>query len=254
MDTQLTLTDGNSTGEPDVTALNTVEPTNPMALLAMAVENGLDTDRLEALVNLTERWEAREASKAYADAMQAAQNEMPGVTKDAYNEQTKSRYSRYETVSSAIDPVVHKHGFSLSFSTADAPEGFIRVVATVRHKAGHSEQHHVDLPLDNSGIKGTVNKTGTHAAGSTITYGRRYLKLMIFDVAMSGEDNDGNDGQKLSEGQLARLNQLLDKCKADVPLFCQSFNIERVEDLPASRLEEAINKCYQKMRNDNGSL
>lgn len=254
MENQLSLTDGKPIGEPDVTALNTVESTDPMSLLVKAVEGNLDTDKLEALVNLQERWEARQAAKAYADAMQAAQNEMPAVTKDAYNEQTRSRYSRYETVSRSIDPVVHKHGFSLSFSTADAAEGFIRIVATVRHKAGHSEQHHVDLPLDNSGIKGTLNKTGTHAAGSTITYGRRYLKLMIFDVAMAGEDNDGNDGRKMSEGQVARLNQMLEKCGADIPLFCQMFGIECVEDLPVQRFDEAINKCYAKMGKTNGSL
>ena len=40
-------------------------------------------------------------------------------------------------------------------------------------------------------MKGTQNKTATHAFGSTMSYGRRYLKLMIFDVATTDED-DGN--------------------------------------------------------------
>ena len=57
-------------------------------------------------------------------------------------------------------------------------------------------QHHIDLPLDNVGTKGTVNKTGVQATGSTNAYGRRYLVLMIFNVSTEDEDNDGNDERK----------------------------------------------------------
>jgi len=59
------------------------------------------------------------------------------------------------------------------------------------HSAGHTRKYWVDLPLDQAGIKGTVNKTPMHATGSTFSYGRRYLVVMIFNISVIGEDDDG---------------------------------------------------------------
>ena len=57
-------------------------------------------------------------------------------------------------------------------------------------------QKHFDLALDGVGLKGNPNKTAVQASGSTISYGRRYLKLMVFDVVLTNEDNDGNAPEK----------------------------------------------------------
>ena len=46
------------------TALAAVPSTTPAALLAMAVQQGADLDKLERLMALQERWEANEARKA----------------------------------------------------------------------------------------------------------------------------------------------------------------------------------------------
>jgi len=70
-----------------------------------------------------------------------------------------------------------------------------RTVAIVTHAAGHNKRHHIDLPPDDSGAKGNVNKTGVQAAGSTNAYARRYLSLMIFNVSTE-DDNDGNTAGK----------------------------------------------------------
>lgn len=138
---------------------------------------------------------ARDAEVAFNDSMSACQSEMPQVERDAENEQTHSWYTRLETLSDAAVPVYTKHGFSLSFDEEDSPkEGHIRVVCYCSHKAGHTRKYRGDVPLDIAGIKGNVNKTPTHAFGSTKSYGRRYLTLDIFNIVMKGEDDDGNAG------------------------------------------------------------
>ena len=82
------------------------------------------------------------------------------------------------------------------------------------HEAGHTKRYHVDLPIDSTGIKGSVNKTGVHANGSTYSYARRYLTMMIFNVVLTNEDNDGNvDGdQPQSLGEL--MNEWIPKAYA----------------------------------------
>jgi hypothetical protein len=69
----------------------------------------------------------------------------------------------------------------------------MRVVCTIGHRDGHSTtDHHIDVPMDVSGISGKQNKTWTHAKGSTSTYGRRFLTMMMFNVTLAGQDDDGN--------------------------------------------------------------
>jgi hypothetical protein len=41
-------------------------------------------------------------------------------------------------------------------------------------------------------MRGSPNKTAIHGFGSAMSYGRRYLLLLIFNLAMRHEDNDGN--------------------------------------------------------------
>jgi hypothetical protein len=166
---------------------------------------------------------------------------MPQVGRDADNSHTKSKYARLETLSAAMTPVLTKHGFSISFGTADSPlPGHYRITAEVSHEAGHSRTYQADIPADLGGAKGAANKSATHAFGSTMSYGRRYLKMLIFDVVTKGEDDDGNGGPShppvpefVSADQLSYLRRLIDKVDADEAKFCRYLRIRDLPSLPA---------------------
>jgi len=166
---------------------------NPFERMAFAmVSGGGDLSNLERLLSLQREWEADQARKSYALDMAACQAEMPCIFKDRYNEQTKSWYATLESTNKRITPIYTAHGFSLSFNTDDSPfKDCIRVVCRVIHKLGHVETFHYDQPIDDAGIAGTKNKTQTHGRGSAMSYARRYLTFMIFNLATS-DDNDGN--------------------------------------------------------------
>lgn len=174
--------------------ITTVTPANPLQQMAMElISKGGDLTQLDKLLDLQFRWDQDQARKAYADSMATAQAEMPAVFKDRYNTQTKSWYATLDSINSRIMPVYTKHGFSLSFDTEDSPlEKCIRIVCRVLHYKGHAETFRYDQPIDDVGIAGSVNKTQVHARGSAMTYGRRYLTLMIFNLTASDEDDDGN--------------------------------------------------------------
>jgi hypothetical protein len=175
---------------------------SPAGLLAIAVQRGADPVQLGQLLDLKERYDREEARKAYAEAMMAVQAEAPVIAKDALNKQTASQYAKLEAINAGLVPVYTRHGLSLSFSQGEAakPE-HIRIECQVSHRLGHVENKHVDLPLDMTGIAGTVNKTAIHATGSTYSYGRRYLTCMIFNVSTGDDD----DGQSAGTGELEAL-------------------------------------------------
>lgn len=162
------------------------------AVAQAARDPNVDVDKMERLFAMHEKMQDRQAEQAFSDAMKAAQSEMPTIAKDRHNTQTNSDYATLDAINKAITPVYTRHGFSLSYDTEDSPiPDHVRVACHVLHSGGHERTYRYDQPMDATGIGGKVNKTPTHARGSAITYGRRYLVLMIFNLT-TGYDDDGN--------------------------------------------------------------
>src|SRR4030095_5831663 len=152
----------------------------------------IDLDRLERLIKMREREMDLAAEAAFNDALAAAQQELTPVAYDSNNPQTQSRYASYFAVDKVVRPVRSRHGFSLSFDTEDgAPEGYVRVVGFLA-KGRHTRKYHYDSPITTAGIRGSQMMTVTHARAAALTYAKRYLVSLIFDLS-TGEDKDGND-------------------------------------------------------------
>lgn len=207
----------------------------------LAANPDIPTDKLRELLEMQKEIMSIEAERAFADAMAKVQAEIPMVIRRAQNSQTNSLYAKHEAIAMAIKPVYTSHGFSLTFSEgkAEKPDE-IRIAAVLRHGAGHSEHGHIDLPPDSAGIKGSVNKTPVHAKGSTMSYGRRYLTLMMFDIA-TGDDNDAQSQtlETISEKQVAELERLIEKVGADKAAFLAHIKADTLEDIPV----KSFNAC-----------
>ena len=184
--------------EPAETALSST-----LAVIERAAGNKeIDVDKMERLLQMQERILAKQAESEFNEAMQRVQQEIPRILRDATNPSTNSKYARLESLLKVVVPIYTAFGFSLSFGTSDCHvPGHYRIVCDVAHKgmAGSFTRHYqCDIPADTTGMKGTLNKTATHGFGSTMSYGRRYLTLLIFNIALINEDNDGDDYKKPS--------------------------------------------------------
>lgn len=158
-----------------------------------ATDPSIDPLKLEKMLDMQERIFNKNAELAFNSAMTDVQAALKPVFRNKHNDQTRSNFADFEQVWNAMNPVVTGHGFALSFGTDNSPlGGFIRIVCDCSHVQGHSRRYFVDLPIDNMGLKGNANKTALHGVGSTMSYGRRYLAMLIFNVALTNEDNDGN--------------------------------------------------------------
>lgn len=207
-----------------------------------ARDPGTDVEKLERLFQLQERVLDREAEQAFADAKHLAQAEMPQIKRTGKNDQTNSSYAELDDIAAKIDPIAHKYGFSTSYGTADSPkENHYRVTARLRHKAGFFEDYFADVPMDNVGMKGSKNKTDTHGFGSTMSYGRRYLKLMIWDIATTDDDgNAASTGALIDFTSLEMLKARCSQAGATEERFAKALKVPSLAQLPQARLREAL--------------
>jgi len=157
----------------------------------------LQPEQLNMILDAQERVLDREAKQQFSISMANCQSEMPAILKTAENKQTHSKYETLDSLNKVISPVYTSNGFSVSFGTDTAhsiDDPMLRVTAEVSHVGGWTKDYHYDLPYDSAGIAGTVNKTKVHASGSTLSYGRRYLLKLIFNLTTVDElDDDGNE-------------------------------------------------------------
>lgn len=197
------------------------------AITSAAANKDVDIEKMERLFAMHQQIVARESEAAFNTALARAQANIEPVAAKAWNDQTTSYYAKLAAVNKMLMPIATREGLSISFDTADCPrEGWFRTVAKVSHAAGHTREYHYDLPLDDSGIKGTANKTKVHAAGSTSSYARRYLVCMIFNIS-TGDDNDAQgSGQRegaMSESEFADFETAIEGA-GDLPQWAAIWN------------------------------
>jgi hypothetical protein len=178
------------------TAPAVIEPSSIMTkVIELASIPGTNADMVDRLIAWHEREQVRQISEnqrvRYIRALAAAQAEIQPIARDAWNDQTKSKYAKLEKIDIAIRPILTRHGFTCEFDSEDIEGGEERVVLFVSHIAGHVKRFHLDAPPDTVGFQGTPNKTPLHGLGSVVSYLRRYLKCMAFDL-VTFDDNDGN--------------------------------------------------------------
>ena len=229
------------------------QPANLMQALAVAAgDPRMDIAKVKELWAMHKEMMDRESAQAFADAMAKAQARIEPIAKDRRNDHTKSMYATLAAITEAVTPIIATEGLAVSFDTFDPvrdkdlpplEKGWVRVIAIVSHRGGHARKYHLDGPLDDAGKDGTKNKTGIQAMGSTVSYLRRYLVCMIFNVA-TADDNDGNNRsgseQRMSEKALADHLAKMDEGATEADMmaaFAKAYNAcEDIKDRDSQRV------------------
>lgn len=189
-------------------SLERAEPTLMELIGAIARDPAVDVARIDALISLKERMEARDAEKEFNRDFAAAMLEMPRVTKRGVKDmggKGQIPYATYEDVDAAIRPVEVKHGFARSFLTRPADKPGCVMVLRLTHRAGHSiTSERYCRPDPGPG------RNDTQAEGSGESYGRRYLTLAIWNIVTVGADDDGDTADPISDEQAMKLHEMLD--------------------------------------------
>ena len=165
---------------------------SPAAMMQLAMNKGLDLDKVEKMIELQAKWDAIEAKKAYTLAMAQFKKEPPIIFKDQTvgyknndGSSTGYKHASLGNVTNTINTALAKHGFSSGWKQ-NQENGGISVTCTITHKKGHCESTTLTAPADSSGKKNPIQ-----AIGSTVTYLERYTLLALTGLATHDQDDDG---------------------------------------------------------------
>ena len=242
---------------PPESAAATAPQADPMIAMIerIALDPKIPLDRLEKMLDMKERLEDRareaadrEAQRAYHVAMAACQANIPVVVKNKANNHTSSRYADLAAIEAQAMPIIHAHGFSVSFQPGGANKtGDHIILWEIGHSGGFTRSGSAVIPLDGTGMKDGTNKTDTQAFGSTMSYGRRYLLCMLFNIS-TGDDTDGNAAKRpdtISADQFIILRDKLEEANMDQRKLFLSFgaktpDLETLEEFPAKHFDQAV--------------
>ncbi|WVH05539.1 hypothetical protein KKJFFJLC_00038 [Vibrio phage vB_VpaS_PGB] len=167
----------------------------PMQLIQLAVEKGGAVDQLEKLMDLQERWDAKQAKEAYFQALAKFQSIMPVIEKKkevSYQSKkpgvppTFYKYAPLDDIMVQIRPSLEACSLTVRWEQVQLDGGVISVTCVVTHVQGHSERVTLNGSPDQSGMKNNIQSTA-----STVTYLRRYTVTGALGIATADEDFDG---------------------------------------------------------------
>lgn len=230
-----------------------------MEIIAKAAAEGRDVATLEKLMDLQERILRRNAKTAFAADFVRMKPHLKRVENTHVNSQTKSKYAKLEDINKEIDPILEQFGFSTSTKIVSQSEVSVTVRAELWHREGHIEGTDITMPLDRTGIAGTVNKTGPHALASSIKYARRVAICALLNISTGdGEDRDGNAEQSgtITIEQAAEIDLKLREASKTyakpeqyIKNFCVHMGIEGdVRQIRAKDLQKAFNAIKPKAK------
>jgi hypothetical protein len=203
---------------------------------------------------------------ALAAALAAAHGEIGVIAKDRANPFFKSRYATLDAIMQAIRPILAKHKLSLAQGVDDTlpdPMGdtqMIRVWTRLIHESGEWIENIVHVPLTPMRKEGGGEmRMNAQAAGSAITYGRRYGVGALLGLATE-EDDDGNAISQTPERaarreaapRAGRAHQSEPKAaavpKADKPVLMPAgpHKDKPLAEVPTAEIESALETALTK--------
>jgi hypothetical protein len=179
-----------------------------------------------------------------ATALCQAQSQMGGAVKDSSNPFFKSNYADLTSVIKAIKQPFSDNGLSYSqFPVSD--DNGIGVATILMHTSGQWLKFEYTLPMV---------KRDPQAAGSAITYARRYALQSIAGIPTADDDAEsamlrGEDiTRRISPDQAECVKELLEQTSSDVDKFCKAFKCSTVDQMQVQYLERAMAALRSKIK------
>ncbi len=203
----------------------------PQRLLEIALTNNAGIEQLEKLMDLQERWEAKQAKIAFTEALSKFQKECPIIRKRKDGSKTRSgavafKYSPIDHIlieknknGETVQELITKNGFSYIVKTPLFTTESVTAAVEIRHIAGHSETSSVTLPL----VTKTEIMSAPQVVAGTITLAKRYAFCNGFGI-ISGEPD--LDGMKVPNGEKQQPENKADAGASGIPGPTEKVNWE----------------------------
>jgi hypothetical protein len=183
-----------------------------------------------------------ESINELAAAMAKAQSEMGGAVKDSANPFFKSKYADLTSVVKAIKEPFSNHGLSYTQFPC-AAEGCVGVTTRLMHSSGQWLESEYMLPMV---------KNDPQAAGSAISYSRRYALQAMAGIPTADDDAESAmlRGQELpgpiTAEQASQIHDLIAATDSNATLFCKAMNVDCIEAMTTDKFPAALRKLKEK--------
>lgn len=245
------------------------EPTNevvtreirPDPFMAMIANAATRPETIPAIRELNELRVAeiqRQARVAYSADFAQMQPKLPTIDRNGRIEirkkdkdgerngdvQQSSPYAYWADILEACSPHMLEHGFGISFRQKSMPDGKIEVTGILEHRDGHREENSIALIHETSGSKNPVQ-----AIGSSLSYGMRYMGIMLLGVA--SKEHDDNKGspegpQYITADQVVELEILIAQTQSNTEQFLKFCKVESLETMPRDKFKTAKDRLIVK--------
>lgn len=215
--------------------------------MQMATNSALDPEKMVAVMEMLERGRARENRERFFEALARVQAEAPRITKNGIMDRGAGkgvlRYAKLEDVDAVMRPIYQKEGFSVTWDSPRS-ESLIRVVGKFT-AFGHTEEREWSCSPDTSG-----GKQNPQAAGSTVSYGKRYISIGFWNIITEDSDQNGQTDPKkvtpITQSQADDILSALTETKSNLAVFLKLYNVEKIGDLVESQLEDVWRRINNK--------
>lgn len=176
-----------------------VPESSPAGLMLAAMSRGASLEQVEKMMDLQERWEKREAEKAFREAFAAFRGENIIIPKTKHVDRKGGGsfdQAEYDEVCRRLSPALSRHGFSFRHDVrfgskrwmvdgVENDEAWVYVNCHLEHKAGHAESLLLEGPPGDQSVNSPVQNMQV-----TASYLKRQSLLAITGTATGGEDDE----------------------------------------------------------------
>lgn len=254
-----------------VAAAGPVEPKSFLqVIIEAAADPRCDVSKMQALLNMQKEIVAEERKQTFDKAFIALQSELPVIDKDGKIEvrkkdargertgelQQATPYATFEAIMDAIQPLLTKHGFGLSFQTKSAADRLLVIGHLIGH--GHERETEFPLPAETSGSKNNVQ-----GWGSSMSYGKRYCTIALLNIRSrepQDRDTDGFPGDfkrakggglaeappkpvLASRAQVEELRAAIEQNGVPEQKVLDHYSLRRLDEIESRFVAPAIKQC-----------
>jgi hypothetical protein len=226
------------TSEDSQLAVQTAEPSVALMLQGALTSiqagevTGQHVEVLSRMMDLYERNEKRVAEKDFAAALVDLQGETIRVQATKAVDQKadgscRYRFAPYEEIMATVQPMLTRHGFSITFDTEEG-DARLTSVCTLTHKSGHSRSNKFAVrygkPPGSSDAQGDM---------STKSYAKRGALCDALNITVEHDDDARMIGKPIGKALGEELQARVKACGADEQAFLKfagAANYESVGD------------------------
>lgn len=201
---------------------------------------------LDKLLGVFERLDDKRAEREFASAFVALQKDLPVIVASSVIP-NRGKYERFEDVCRVVNPLLVKHGFSVSFSM-DFKENRIVETCHLKHVGGHSQSNSFAVRAGGKADSETQAdcKAATTAKRNALL---NCLNIVIRQDVMQDEENDASlEGTPIPFDKAQYLRELVKETNSDEASFLRFANATKYEEIMSSKYDILVAALHKKQK------